>query len=32
MHQDRYPGFIRRTALETPEERVREHKHPEEEL
>jgi peptide deformylase len=32
MHQDRYPGFIRRTALETPEERDRQHKHPEEEL
>lgn len=31
LHQDRYPGFIRRTALETPEERER-HKHPDEEL
>ena len=31
MHQDKYPGFIRRVALETPEERDR-HKHPEEEL
>jgi peptide deformylase len=31
MHQDRYPGFIRRTSQETPEERER-HKHPEEEL
>ena len=31
MHQDRYPGFIRRTALETPEEREH-HRHPEEEL
>ena len=31
LQQDKYPGFIRRTALETPEER--EHrKHPEEEL
>ena len=31
LHQDRYPGFIRRTALETPEDRER-HTHPEEEL
>ncbi len=31
LHQDRYPGFIRRTALETPEDRER-HKHPDEEL
>jgi len=31
LQQDKYPGFIRRTALETPEERER-HKHPEEEL
>jgi peptide deformylase len=31
MHQDRYPGFIRRTSQETQEERER-HKHPEEEL
>jgi peptide deformylase len=31
MHQDRYPGVIRRTALETPEEREH-HRHPEEEL
>ena len=31
LHQDRYPGFVRRTALETPEDRER-HTHPEEEL
>ena len=31
LNQDKYPGFIRRTALETPEDRER-HKHPEEEL
>ena len=31
LQQDKYPGFIRRTALETPEERDR-HEHPEEEL
>ena len=31
LQQDKYPGFIRRTALETPEDRER-HKHPEEEL
>jgi peptide deformylase len=31
LSQDKYPGFIRRTALETPEERKR-HEHPEEEL
>jgi peptide deformylase len=31
LHQDRYPGFIRRTALETPEDRDR-HSHPDEEL
>ena len=31
LQQDKYPGFIRRTALETPEERER-HKHPDEEL
>jgi peptide deformylase len=31
MQQDKYPGFIRRTALETSEERER-HKHPDEEL
>ena len=31
LHQDRYPGFIRRTALETPEDREK-HTHPEEEL
>lgn len=31
MQQDKYPGFIRRTALETPAERER-HKHPDEEL
>ena len=31
LQQDKYPGFIRRTALETPEERER-HKHSEEEL
>ena len=31
LHQDRYPAFIRRTALETPEDRER-HTHPEEEL
>ena len=31
MHQDRYPGFVRRTVLETPEEREH-HRHPEEEL
>jgi peptide deformylase len=31
LQQDKYPGFVRRTALETPEERER-HKHPEEEL
>jgi peptide deformylase len=29
---DDYPGFIRRVALETPEEQLREHEHPEEEL
>ena len=31
LQQDKYPGFIRRTALETPEERGR-HEHPDEEL
>jgi peptide deformylase len=31
LQQDRYPGFIRRVALETPEERRR-HDHPDEEL
>jgi peptide deformylase len=31
LQQDKYPGFIRRTALETPEDRER-HTHPEEEL
>jgi peptide deformylase len=31
LQQDKYPGFIRRTVLETPEDRER-HKHPEEEL
>jgi peptide deformylase len=31
LQQDKYPGFIRRTALETPEDRER-HKHPDEEL
>jgi peptide deformylase len=31
LQQDKYPGFIRRTALETPEERKR-HEHPDEEL
>jgi len=31
LSQDDYPGFIRRTALETPEDRER-HKHPDEEL
>jgi peptide deformylase len=31
LTQDKYPGFIRRTALETPEDRER-HKHPDEEL
>jgi len=31
LGQDKYPGFIRRTALETPEERTR-HEHPDEEL
>ena len=31
LTQDKYPGFIRRTALETPEERKR-HEHPDEEL
>jgi peptide deformylase len=31
LAQDKYPGFIRQTALETPEERKR-HEHPEEEL
>ena len=31
LNQDKYPGFIRRTALETPEDRER-HTHPEEEL
>ena len=31
LQQDKYPGFIRRTALETPEER-KGHEHPDEEL
>jgi len=31
LNQDKYPGFIRRVALETPEERGR-HEHPDEEL
>jgi peptide deformylase len=31
MQQDKYPGFIRRTSLETPEDRRR-HEHPDEEL
>jgi peptide deformylase len=31
LTQDKYPGFIRRTALETPEDRER-HTHPDEEL
>lgn len=31
LEQHRYPGFIRRVALETPEERSR-HEHPDEEL
>ena len=31
LQQDKYPGFVRRTALETPEERKR-HEHPDEEL
>jgi peptide deformylase len=31
LQQEKYPGFIRRTALETPEERKR-HEHPDEEL
>jgi peptide deformylase len=31
LSQDKYPGFIRRVALETPEERGR-HEHPDEEL
>jgi peptide deformylase len=31
LQQDRYPGYIRRVALETPEE-LGEHEHPEEEL
>ena len=31
LSQDKYPGFIRRVALETPEDRER-HKHPDEEL
>jgi peptide deformylase len=31
LQQDKYPGFIRRVALETPEERSR-HEHAEEEL
>jgi peptide deformylase len=31
LHQDKYPGFIRRVALETPEDRSR-HEHSEEEL
>jgi len=31
LSQDKYPGFIRRVALETPEERWR-HEHPDEEL
>ena len=31
LEQNKYPGFIRRTALETPEERKR-HEHPDEEL
>ena len=31
LEQGKYPGFIRRTALETPEERKR-HEHPDEEL
>jgi peptide deformylase len=31
LQQDKYPGYIRRVALETPEDR-REHEHPDEEL
>lgn len=31
LEQDRYPGFVRRVALETPDDRE-EHDHPEEEL
>jgi len=31
LEQNKYPGFIRHTALETPEERKR-HEHPDEEL
>ena len=31
LGQDKYPGFIRRVSLETPEERSR-HEHPDEEL
>jgi peptide deformylase len=31
LEQNKYPGFIRRTELETPEERKR-HEHPDEEL
>jgi peptide deformylase len=31
LQQDKYPGFIRRVSLETPEDRG-EHEHPEEEL
>jgi len=31
LEQGKYPGYIRRVSLETPEE-LREHEHPEEEL
>jgi peptide deformylase len=31
LHQDKYPGYIRRVALETPDDRD-EHDHPDEEL
>jgi hypothetical protein len=31
LQQDKYPGYIRRVSLETPEE-LGEHEHPEEEL
>jgi hypothetical protein len=31
LSQDKYPGFVRRVSLETPEERDR-HEHPDEEL
>jgi len=31
LQQDKYPGFVRRVALETPEERDR-HEHADEEL